>query len=552
VNSIDRARLIQERWFSLIRLLLIEAYLFQVVQAAGSLGTDVLSSAPVPIAFAVYTLVIAVLAFVLKSWPSGLAYATAAIDALAAVAVAAGWSDSSLGVSLVPVAAAGIAIGIRRFPVFETFAYSFVIAVGMIAARFLSTQALPTGLDQILPIAVAALIPVLVRITTLAPDTRSDGETAARLASGGQEALAEITKAGPQPESIYFTAAAALARLTGSALAGVVIGREDGSVDLYSAVGSRTMHDKMPAPSEDQLASRLLKVSAAEIFTRSEDLGTRGLPDQYPTRLNNALAAPLPHLSPRGAALFAVNHGSGPYRDEDRILGLMLGREIVVGVQGTTLGSTISEERMAATEALLAAVEAKRPGSRAEAEESARLAMAIARELGWSAADVDEMGLAALLHDVGELAIPDTLLDKTDQLMPDEYERMKTHPRVAAHMIDFFNRSPIVLNAVISHHERWDGRGYPQGLSGANIPLEGRIMSLADAMEAMLSPKSYRPALEPSQALQEVIKGSGTQFDPSVVQVFLAILQREGQAFLERHVPSLEDPQEQAGWYRES
>src|SRR5205823_3831390 len=130
-------------------------------------------------------------------------YSTAAIDALAAVALAAGWSDSWLSVGLVPVAAAGIAVGIRRFPVFETCAYSFIFAVGMVAARFLLTQALPTGLDQIIPIAGAALIPLLVRIATLAPDTRGDSEAAARLASKGQDALAEITKAGPQPEAMY-------------------------------------------------------------------------------------------------------------------------------------------------------------------------------------------------------------------------------------------------------------------------------------------------------------------------------------------------------------
>src|SRR5205807_1297147 len=121
-------------------------------------------------------------------------------------------------------------------------------------------------------------------------------------------------------------------------LAGVVVRREDNRVDLYTAVDGRTMADQLPPPGDDQLAGRLIKVTAAQIFPVGAELGTRGLPDQYPPRLDNAVAAPIPGVPGRGATLFAVNRRGGPYRDEDRLLALMLGREVALGIQGATLG----------------------------------------------------------------------------------------------------------------------------------------------------------------------------------------------------------------------
>jgi HD-GYP domain-containing protein (c-di-GMP phosphodiesterase class II) len=191
-----------------------------------------------------------------------------------------------------------------------------------------------------------------------------------------------------------------------------------------------------------------------------------------------------------------------------------------------------SQALLAAADALLNAAEAKRPGSRTQAEESARFAVAIARELGWDEAALEDIGLAALLHEMGEIVIPDYLIEKTEQLTAEEFEIVKQHPRIAARILDPLNRSKLVLDAVYAHHERWDGRGYPSGLAGEQIPESARILSLAHAMDAMLSAKPYRPALEPTQALQEVILGSGTQFDPSAVQAFLAVLKREGETFL--------------------
>src|SRR4051794_21273914 len=116
VMGLDRARLTQERWFSLLRLLLLEVCVFQALQALVPAGSEIASLGPVVLAFVAYTLVVAILSFALRSWPPGLAYATAVIDTLAAILLVAFATDSPLDFGLIPIAAAGIAIGIRRFP----------------------------------------------------------------------------------------------------------------------------------------------------------------------------------------------------------------------------------------------------------------------------------------------------------------------------------------------------------------------------------------------------------------------------------------------------
>jgi HD-GYP domain-containing protein (c-di-GMP phosphodiesterase class II) len=278
----------------------------------------------------------------------------------------------------------------------------------------------------------------------------------------------------------------------------------------------------------------MLALSQPTTLDSRDQLDAQGLPEQYPSRLNAVAGVPIVGLPDLKATLFAINSKRGTYTKDELVMGKLLAQELGRCLLLRDLALTGDQARISATESLLAAAEAKRPGSRTQARECARFAEAIARELGWEEAQVQEIRLAALLHDVGELAVPDPLLDKPAPLTPEEFEIVRQHPRHASRIIDFFNRSDLVLTAVLNHHERWDGRGYPSGLGGEDIPQAGRILCLADAMESMLSSKVYRPGFTSTQALQEVLLGSGTQFDPTVVQAFLAVLRREGESFLER------------------
>ncbi|HFI2421936.1 MULTISPECIES: HD-GYP domain-containing protein [Bacillus cereus group] len=125
-----------------------------------------------------------------------------------------------------------------------------------------------------------------------------------------------------------------------------------------------------------------------------------------------------------------------------------------------------------------------------------------------------------LLHDIGKIGIPDEVLKKASSLTEEEYNLIKTHPQLGLEV--FKNISLIKGNEdiILSHHERWDGKGYPQKLKGNQIPLCARIVAIADAFDAMTSSRAYRSALSPEEAYRRIIEGSGTQFDPSMVEIF--------------------------------
>ena len=159
---------------------------------------------------------------------------------------------------------------------------------------------------------------------------------------------------------------------------------------------------------------------------------------------------------------------------------------------------------------------------------SERVAL-VARELatvaGMSPAMVDQIYMAGLLHDVGKIGVPEAVLKKPGKLTAEEFEQMKQHPEIGAHILRDVRQLEPVIPGVLHHHERWDGRGYPAKLAGENIPLAGRILCLADCFDAMTSNRTYRPALPFDTALSEIRNGAGTQFDPELAAAFLRISQ---------------------------
>lgn len=133
---------------------------------------------------------------------------------------------------------------------------------------------------------------------------------------------------------------------------------------------------------------------------------------------------------------------------------------------------------------------------------------------------------AALLHDVGKIGIPDAILQKPGKLTRDEYEEMKTHTSIGGKILGQSKGKLLRLAETIalSHHERWDGYGYPEGLAGQNIPIAGRIVAVADSFDAMVNERVYKPAMPNHEAVAEIIRNSGTQFDPDVVAAFMTVI----------------------------
>lgn len=152
----------------------------------------------------------------------------------------------------------------------------------------------------------------------------------------------------------------------------------------------------------------------------------------------------------------------------------------------------------------------------------AKYTKVLARELGFSPEETENIGLASTMHDIGKLMIPSEILDKPGKLTDAEYGIIKTHPTYGGQLLENVEGDIIRLARTIAleHHERPDGRGYPGALKGEEISLEGRIVAVADVYDALTSRRSYKEAWTEDKAFQEIVKGSGTQFDPRVVQVF--------------------------------
>lgn len=180
-------------------------------------------------------------------------------------------------------------------------------------------------------------------------------------------------------------------------------------------------------------------------------------------------------------------------------------------------------------DALMAALNIRDTETEGHSERVAAYTMAMANRLHLSEDELRAIELGALLHDIGKIGVPDSILYKPGPLTPEEWEVMKQHPVIGYQMcmkVDALRpAAPIVLH----HHERWDGQGYPSGLAGEAIPLGARIFAIADTLDAMTSDRPYRKALSFAQARDEIARCAGKQFDPRMVELFFEIPEEEWQ-----------------------
>ena len=152
------------------------------------------------------------------------------------------------------------------------------------------------------------------------------------------------------------------------------------------------------------------------------------------------------------------------------------------------------------------------------------LSVKLAKKIGLAEEDIEHLRRGALLHDIGKMAIPDEILNKPDSLTPSEMEIMKQHPVIAEQLLSHISYLKRALEVPRYHHERWDGKGYPNGISGENIPMSARIFSLVDHFDALVSDRPYRKAWDQDDALRYIRKQSGAIFDPNLTDEFLSML----------------------------
>ena len=153
------------------------------------------------------------------------------------------------------------------------------------------------------------------------------------------------------------------------------------------------------------------------------------------------------------------------------------------------------------------------------------LALELGSMIGLSSNTLDDLAILASFHDIGKIGIPDSILQKPGPLTDEEWKVMKAHPEIGARIVGGSYELSHISESILSHHERWDGEGYPEGVGGDEIPLISRILAIVDAYDAMTSDRTYRKAMSREEALAEIARCSGTQFDPDLVEMFLTMME---------------------------
>jgi len=173
--------------------------------------------------------------------------------------------------------------------------------------------------------------------------------------------------------------------------------------------------------------------------------------------------------------------------------------------------------------AMIKILEIHDPYTKGHSENVGKLSAEIAKAMGFDEEQINKIYWAGLVHDIGKINIPNTILLKSGRLTREEYDEIKKHPVWGAEILDTSDDLDIIVEAVRHHHERWDGHGYPSGLSKTVIPLYSRIIAVADTFDAMTSDRSYKKAVSEEIAIEEIQNNSGKQFDPSIVEIFCKI-----------------------------
>ena len=187
-----------------------------------------------------------------------------------------------------------------------------------------------------------------------------------------------------------------------------------------------------------------------------------------------------------------------------------------------------AETHEATLRALAQAIEVKDPYTRGHGERVSRAARMLGIEMGWEGGRLEALAEAGLLHDVGKIGVPTPVLQKDGRLTECEYEAIKEHPLHGVQLVGGITFLEDAQDGIKHHHERYDGRGYPSGLKGEQIPVFARALCVADAFDCMTSVRSYRPARPVSEAVDELHRCSGEQFDPEMVRLFVEAVRRNG------------------------
>lgn len=222
-----------------------------------------------------------------------------------------------------------------------------------------------------------------------------------------------------------------------------------------------------------------------------------------------------------GGLVFAnKNDGSG-FNDEDIAIATTFGRKVSLRIENNALYEVFYNNLVSTLKSLVMSIEARDSYTKQHSERVTKYALQIAEVMNLDEEEREVIKFGGYLHDIGKIGVKDTVLLKPGKLTDEEFEEIKRHSEIGDNILKPIKFFPKERDLIRHHHERYDGRGYPDGLGGEDIPLTARILAVADTYDAMTSTRPYRKALEHKVAVEEIIRCAGKQFDPKVVEAFL-------------------------------
>lgn len=241
-------------------------------------------------------------------------------------------------------------------------------------------------------------------------------------------------------------------------------------------------------------------------------------------RTKSMLAVPMKNTKNQVIGVFQVlnRKGGRAFDHQDEEILLLLADQAAGHIESAQLYKEIRKATQETIIRLAAAVEFKDHDTRAHLWRMSQYSAIIAKEMGFDPDWVENLRLAAPMHDIGKIGVPDAVLNKPGKLDPDEWVEMKKHPEYGAEILKEADNELMQMSATVAlcHHEKWDGSGYPRGIKGEEIPIEARIATLADVFDALTSKRVYKPSFSLDETLSMINENSGKHFDPKVVEAF--------------------------------
>jgi putative nucleotidyltransferase with HDIG domain len=239
---------------------------------------------------------------------------------------------------------------------------------------------------------------------------------------------------------------------------------------------------------------------------------------------HNCLVVPAVVLSHFNGVLVMFDKVEGPYEAEDVEVVLSVGDQAAVALENRRLQDELLAAYFSVVGVLADAVEAKDPYTHGHCEMVAQYGRWTAERLGLPEEEWSVVCFGGLLHDVGKIGVSDGVLNKVGKLLPEEWDLMRSHVRVGHDLLARVPALERVADVVLHHHEHYDGKGYPEGLTGERISLASRIICVVDAYAAMITRRSYKESMTEAEARAELLRCKGSHFDPAVVDAFLSVL----------------------------